>query len=45
MNDSTAPAAFRWDDPFLLEDLLSEEERMVRDSVRDYCRGELMPCS
>ncbi|NKC14862.1 MAG: acyl-CoA dehydrogenase [Gammaproteobacteria bacterium] len=43
MNDSTAPAAFRWDDPFLLEDLLSEEERMVRDSVRDYCRGELMP--
>ena len=26
------PAAFAWDDPFLLEEQLSEEERMVRDA-------------
>ncbi|MBI2517967.1 MAG: acyl-CoA dehydrogenase [Opitutae bacterium] len=34
---------FQWADPFLLEDQLSEEERMVRDSARDYCQGQLMP--
>ena len=26
----TTKAAFQWDDPLLLEDLLSDEERMVR---------------
>jgi glutaryl-CoA dehydrogenase len=34
---------FKWDDPLLLEDQLSEEERMVRDSARDYAQGELLP--
>jgi glutaryl-CoA dehydrogenase len=34
---------FRWDDPLLLEDQLTEEERMVRDAARDYCQGKLMP--
>jgi glutaryl-CoA dehydrogenase len=32
-----------WQDPFLLEDELTEEERMVRDSARSYARGKLMP--
>ncbi|MCC7548369.1 MAG: acyl-CoA dehydrogenase [Burkholderiales bacterium] len=36
-------ATFRWDDAFLLEDQLSEEERMVRDSARAYCQDRLMP--
>ncbi len=36
-------AAFRWDDPLLLETELTEEERLVRDSARDYCREKLMP--
>ena len=31
--------AFDWDDPFLLDDQLSDEERMVRDTARDYCPG------
>ena len=31
---------FQWDDPFLLEDQLDEEERMVRDAARDYCQGK-----
>ncbi|MDB5491380.1 MAG: gcdH [Micavibrio sp.] len=34
---------YQWDDPLLLEDLLTEEERMVRDSARDYAQGKLMP--
>jgi glutaryl-CoA dehydrogenase len=36
-------AAFAWDDPFLLEDQLSEEERMIRDAAREYCRDRLAP--
>jgi glutaryl-CoA dehydrogenase len=36
-------AAFRWEDPFLLEDQLEEEERQVRAAARDYCREKLMP--
>ena len=36
-------AAFRWDDPFLLDDQLTEDERMVRDSARAYCQDKLMP--
>jgi len=34
---------FKWDDPLLLEDQLSEEERLVRDSARQYCQEKLMP--
>ena len=34
---------FQWDDPFFLEDQLSEEERMVRDTTRDYAQDKLMP--
>ena len=33
---------FRWDDPLLLDDQLSDEERMVRDSARDYCQEKLL---
>ena len=42
-SSSSARAAFKWDDPFLLDDQLSEEERMVRDSARQYCQEKLMP--
>lgn len=35
-------APFDWADPFLLEDELGAEERMVRDSARDYCTDKLM---
>ena len=34
---------FRWEDPFLLNDQLSNEERMVRDAARKYCQEKLMP--
>ena len=42
----TAPtkwAAFKWDDPLLLDQQLSEEERMVRDAANAYCQDKLMP--
>jgi len=32
-----------WDDILLLEDFLTEEERMIRDGARDFCQKELMP--
>jgi len=36
-------AGFHWDDPLLLEDQLSDEERMVRDSARRYAQERLAP--
>ncbi|MEP7068456.1 MAG: acyl-CoA dehydrogenase [Usitatibacter sp.] len=43
MKPNDMKPTFKWDDPLLLEDQLSEEERMVRDSARDYAQGELLP--
>jgi glutaryl-CoA dehydrogenase len=36
-------AEFQWDDPLLLEDQLSEDERLIRDTARQYCQDKLMP--
>lgn len=36
-------AKFNWEDPFLLDDQLSEEERMVRDTAHQYCQAKLQP--
>jgi glutaryl-CoA dehydrogenase len=41
--EAAASAAFQWDDPFLLEDQLSEEEHLVRDSARAYAQEKLLP--
>src|SRR5512135_251419 len=38
-----AKASFKWDDPLLLEDQLSEDERMVRDAARAYAQDKLAP--
>src|SRR5262249_44671993 len=38
-----ATQPFRWDDPFLIEDQLSDEERMIRDSARAFADEKLMP--
>ncbi len=41
---SKSPAlTFRWDDALHLATLLTEEERMVAEAAREYCRGELLP--
>jgi len=39
----TSKTPFKWDDPFFLEDQLSEEERLVRDTARNYAQDKLMP--
>ncbi len=39
---SNARPAFQWEDALLLEDQLTEEERMVRDSAYAYCQGKLL---
>ncbi|MEH6387532.1 MULTISPECIES: acyl-CoA dehydrogenase [Pseudomonas] len=36
-------ASFNWSDPLLLDQQLTEEERMVRDSAAQYCQQKLMP--
>ena len=36
-------AAFKWDDPLDLEGELTEEERMVRDTARDFAQEKLFP--
>jgi glutaryl-CoA dehydrogenase len=43
MNKSAAPPNFRWDDPLLLDEQLTDEERLVRDSTRAYCEEKLLP--
>jgi glutaryl-CoA dehydrogenase len=41
--EKKAKAQFVWDDPLLLEQQLSEDERMVRDAARAYCQDKLAP--
>jgi glutaryl-CoA dehydrogenase len=35
--------SFQWDDPFLIDQQLSDEERMVRNVAADYCQAQLAP--
>ena len=35
--------AFNWQDPFLLEDQLTEDERMIRDTAAAFAQSELLP--
>lgn len=37
------PASFEWNDPLLLRDQLSEEERLIADSARQFARNILFP--
>ena len=39
----SAKVQFQWDDPLLLDEQLSADERMVRDAARAYCQDKLMP--
>ena len=41
--DLPKAGAFLWDDPLLLDDQLSEDERMIRDTARDYAQSKLQP--
>ena len=41
--DKPTAAGFQWDDPFLLDDQLTEDERMIRDAARAYAQDKLQP--
>ena len=36
-------AAFKWDDPLLIESQLTEDERMIREAAAQYCQDKLAP--
>jgi glutaryl-CoA dehydrogenase len=38
-----ARPTFDWSDPLRLDDLLTEEERLIRDAARDYAQRQLAP--
>ena len=38
-----AKVAFSWQDPFLLEQQLSDEERMIKEATAAYCQDKLQP--
>lgn len=41
--ENSKPAQFQWDDPFLIEDQLEEEERMIRDAAQGFATDVLAP--
>src|SRR5579863_5868013 len=41
MSQANGKPVFHWDDPLLLNDQLTQEERLVRDSANAYCQAEL----
>ncbi len=36
-------AKFKWEDPFLVSDQLTDDETMIRQAARDYCQDKLAP--
>ena len=42
-NEKSKKINFNWQDPLLLESLLTQDERAIRDSARHYCQEKLMP--
>jgi glutaryl-CoA dehydrogenase len=40
---SSSQASFQWEDPFMLSQQLSDDERQVMDAARAFSQGRLMP--
>ena len=40
---AASKASFHWDDPMLLDQQLTDDERMVRDAAAAYCQEQLAP--
>lgn len=40
---ASTKVTFNWEDPFLLEAQLTEEERMIQKVAHDYCQSKLQP--
>ncbi len=43
MSKDIKRAAFDWEDPLLLDELLSDDERMIMKTARDYAQNKLLP--
>ncbi len=43
MKPTPSTANFKWDDALLLDEQLTDEERMVRDQAQQYCQEKLLP--
>ncbi|MBV2164112.1 MAG: acyl-CoA dehydrogenase family protein, partial [Comamonas sp.] len=43
MLQKTTRTAFQWNDPFHLDQQLTEDERLIRDAARSYCQDKLAP--
>jgi len=43
MNAPLRAAGFVWDDPFLLDDQLTEDERAIRDTAETFAQERLLP--
>ncbi len=43
MANPKSVAPFKWDDAFLLDEQLTDDERMIRDSARAYAQDKLLP--
>src|ERR1700730_14909410 len=41
--DKPSEVNFQWDDPFMLDEQLTEDERLVRDTARAYAQDKLLP--
>src|SRR3712207_3294212 len=41
--DAAATASFRWDDPLLLDEQLTDDERMIQGTARAYAQDKLLP--
>ena len=42
-SNSKTKTPFNWNDPFLLDTQLTEDERMIRDTAKSYCQDKLAP--
>ena len=40
---ATSKATFNWSDPLLLDQQLTDDERMVRDAAAAYAQDKLLP--
>ena len=43
MSSKNAKATFHWDDPLLLDQQLTDDERQIREAARAYAQGRLAP--
>lgn len=43
MQKARVEGTFNWQDPLLLIQQLTDEEKMIMDAAHDYCQGKLMP--